>query len=330
MRVLVTGGAGYIGSHTCKALARAGHVPITFDNLSRGHRWAVKWGPFVHGDVRDTNEVRKAIEAHDIDAVIHFAAFAYVGESVEEPNQYYQNNVGGLLSILDAMVRCGVRRIVFSSTCAVYGIPESLPIVETTLCSPINPYGRTKLMCEHILADHTSAYDLGSIALRYFNAAGGDGEGDIGEAHDPETHLIPLILQAAAGMSDGVRVMGDDYDTPDGTCIRDYIHVSDLADAHVRALHKCEPGVFDSINLGTGLGYSVKEIIEAVQTVTQRDFRIVIVPRRVGDPPSLIADPTKADAKLGWRASHSDLKNIIQTAWIWLRTQTKIIDKPRG
>jgi UDP-arabinose 4-epimerase len=326
MKVLVTGGAGYIGSHTCKALASAGHVPVAFDNLSRGHRWAVKWGPLVYGDVRDTNEVRKAIEAHDIDAVIHFAAFAYVGESVEDPNQYYQNNVGGLLSILDAMVSCGVHRIVFSSTCAVYGIPESLPIAETTLCSPINPYGRTKLMCEHILADHASAYELGSIALRYFNAAGGDSEGDIGEAHDPETHLIPLILQAAAGMRDEIRVMGDDYDTRDGTCIRDYIHVTDLADAHVRALHECEPGVSDAINLGTGAGFSVNEIIEAVRSVTQRDFRVVIAPRRPGDPPSLIASPAKAEAKLGWRASHSNLNNIIQTAWSWLEKHNNLAD----
>ncbi len=330
MKVLVTGGAGYIGSHTCKALANAGHVPVAFDNLSRGHRWAVKWGPLVYGDVRDTNSVRKAIEAHDIDAVIHFAAFAYVGESVEDPNQYYQNNVGGLLSILDAMVSCGVRRIVFSSTCAVYGIPESLPIDETTLCSPINPYGRTKLMCEHILADHASAYGLGSIALRYFNAAGGDGEGDIGEAHDPETHLIPLILQAAAGIRDEIRVMGDDYGTPDGTCIRDYIHVTDLADAHVRALHKCEPGVSDAINLGTGAGFSVKEIIDAVRLVTQRDFRVVTAPRRPGDPPSLIANPAKAEAKLSWRATHSDLDNIIKTAWTWLGKQTTAADKPEG
>lgn len=329
MKVLVTGGAGYIGSHTCKALASAGHVPVAFDNLSRGHRWAVKWGPLVHGDVRNTNEVRKAIESYDIDAVIHFAAFAYVGESVEEPNQYYQNNVGGLLSILDAMVSCRVRSIVFSSTCAVYGIPKSLPIDERTLCSPINPYGQTKLMCEQILADHARAYGLGSIALRYFNAAGGDSEGDIGEAHDPETHLIPLILQAAAGMRDEIRVMGDDYDTPDGSCIRDYIHVTDLADAHVRALHKCEPGVADAINLGTGTGFSVKEIIEAVRSVTQRDFRVVIAPRRPGDPPSLIANPAKAEAKLGWRASHSELNNIIETAWLWLEKQSKATDKQR-
>jgi UDP-glucose-4-epimerase GalE len=330
MKVLVTGGAGYIGSHTCKALASAGHVPIAFDNLSRGHRWAVKWGPLVYGDVRDTNGVRKAIEANDIDAVIHFAAFAYVGESVEQPNHYYQNNVGGLLSILDAMVSCGVHRIVFSSTCAVYGIPEGLPIGETTPCSPINPYGRTKLMCEHILTDHARAYDLGSIALRYFNAAGADAEGDIGEAHDPETHLIPLILQAAAGMRDEIRVMGDDYDTPDGTCIRDYIHVTDLANAHVCALHKCERGVSDAINLGTGAGYSVNEIIEAVRSVTQRDFRVISAPRRSGDPPSLIANPAKAGAKLGWRASHSDLNNIILTAWTWLEKQTKLTTKQQG
>lgn len=323
MRVLVTGGAGYIGSHACKALAHAGHLPITFDNLRTGHRWAVKWGPFVHGDIRDTHAVRRAIEAHDIEAVLHFAALAYVGESVEQPNRYYQSNVGGLLSVLEAMTCCGVNRIVFSSTCAVYGTPKDLPICETTACSPINPYGRSKLICEQVLEDHASAYGIGSIALRYFNAAGADFEGDIGECHDPETHLIPLVLQAAAGIRDDISVFGDDYETPDGTCVRDYIHVTDLANAHVAALSHCRPGESDFINLGTGAGFSVKEIIDAARAITGRKIPISVGPRRPGDPPSLVANPAKAREVLGWAATHSDLENILQTAWAWLTKKAR-------
>jgi UDP-arabinose 4-epimerase len=308
-------------------LAAAGHEPVVYDNLRTGHRWAAKWGPFVHGDVLDTDRVAEAIDRHEVEAVMHFAALAYVGESVVEPNMYYQSNVGGLVSVLKAMNARGVKRAVFSSTCAVYGTPPTTPISEEMPCQPINPYGRSKLMCEHILRDHAVAYGIGAVALRYFNAAGADADGEIGEDHEPETHLIPLVLEAAAGLRDSITIFGEDYDTPDGTCIRDYIHVSDLADAHVRALHKCEPGVFDAINLGTGAGFSVNEIIEAVRSVTTRDFRVVSAPRRPGDPPSLIADPAKAEAKLGWRASHSDLKNIIETAWTWLGKQTKVAEK---
>lgn len=322
MKVLVTGGAGYIGSHACKALAEAGHEPVAFDNLRTGHRWAVKWGPLVEGDICDTEAVRSAVEDHDVDAVMHFAALAYVGESVEQPNMYYRTNVGGLASVLDAMVQSGTRRIIFSSTCAVYGIPSVLPITEGQACAPINPYGHTKLMCEQMLADHVGAHDLGSIALRYFNAAGADAGGAIGESHDPETHLIPLVLDAAQGKRPAITVLGDDYDTPDGTCIRDYIHVTDLAEAHVRALECCEPGRFERFNLGTGSGTSVLEIVEAVREITGRDVPVEIGKRRPGDPPVLVADPAKARQALGFDPRHSDLANLISTAWQWHNRET--------
>ncbi len=322
MKVLVTGGAGYIGSHACKALAEAGHEPVAFDNLRTGHRWAVKWGPLVEGDICDTDAVRSAIEDHGVDAVMHFAALAYVGESVEKPNMYYRTNVGGLASVLDAMVQCGTRRIIFSSTCAVYGIPAVLPITEDQACAPINPYGHTKLMCEQMLADHARAHDIGAIALRYFNAAGADHEGEIGECHDPETHLIPLVLDAAKGTRPAITVLGDDYDTPDGTCVRDYIHVTDLAMAHVRALESCEPGRLERYNLGTGSGTSVMEIIEAVRAITGRDVPVTIGDRRPGDPPVLVADPARARQAFGFEAKHSDIKTLISTAWRWHNRET--------
>lgn len=318
MRVLVTGGAGYVGSHTCKALAAAGHQPIVYDNLRTGHRWAVQWGPFEHGDVLDTQRVAEAISRHDIEAVMHFAALAYVGESVREPLAYYETNVGGLLSVLKAMNTHGVDRLVFSSTCAVYGTPRTMPICEDLICDPINPYGRSKLMCEHILKDHSNAYEIGAVALRYFNAAGADAEGQIGEEHDPETHLIPLVLQAAAGFREGITIFGDDYETPDGTCVRDYIHVNDLARAHVAALDACRPGEFAAYNLGTGSGYSVQQIIDAARTVTNRSLHVSTGSRRPGDPPILIADPSRAADVLGWRARESDLQTIIESAWRWL------------
>ncbi|GMN02428.1 UDP-glucose 4-epimerase GalE [Erythrobacter sp. MTPC3] len=318
MKVLVTGGAGYIGSHACKALASAGHVPVVFDNLRTGHRWAVQWGPMVHGDICDTNAVRKAIKEHDIDAVMHFAALAYVGESVRQPGLYYAANVGGLVSVLDAMVSCDVDRIIFSSTCATYGIPESLPITEDSERAPINPYGHSKLMCEQVLIDHATAHGIGSIALRYFNAAGADAAGDIGEFHDPETHLIPLVLEAAADGDKTITVLGDDYDTPDGTCVRDYIHVTDLADAHVSALERCAPGQAEHFNLGTGTGASVREIINAAEEVTGRKIAVEVGERRPGDPPILVANAARAREALGFAPRHSEIRNVIETAWQWM------------
>lgn len=317
MKVLVTGGAGYIGSHACKALAKAGHEPVAFDNLRTGHRWAVQWGPLVEGDICDTRAVRSAIEDHGVEAVMHFAALAYVGESVEQPNMYYRVNVGGLASVLDAMTRCGTDRIIFSSTCAVYGVPDILPITEDQPCAPINPYGHTKLMCEQMLADHARAHDIGSIALRYFNAAGADASGKIGESHDPETHLIPLVLDAALGKRPAITVLGDDYDTSDGTCIRDYIHVTDLAAAHVAALESCETGRFERYNLGTGHGASVLEIIAAVEQVTGMNVPVQIGERRPGDPPVLVADAARARQALGFAPQNSDLETLIATAWRW-------------
>ena len=322
MKVLVTGGAGYIGSHACKALAEAGHEPVAFDNLRTGHRWAVQWGPLVEGDIEDTGAVASALRTHGIEAVMHFAALAYVGESVQQPNMYYRTNVGGLASVLDAMTQCDIGRIIFSSTCAVYGVPERLPITEDMPCAPINPYGHTKLMCEQMLIDHAEAHGIGATALRYFNAAGADASGVIGESHDPETHLIPLVLDAALGTRDAITVLGDDYDTPDGTCIRDYIHVTDLAVAHVSALDRLEPGRFERFNLGTGSGISVLEIIEAVRAVTGREVPVTIGARRPGDPPVLVADAAKARASLGFDPRHSDVENLIATAWNWLTRDT--------
>jgi len=317
----VTGGAGYIGSHACRALAAAGHQPVVLDNLSTGHRCAVQWGPFVHGDIRNAAAVAAALREHRIEAVMHFAALAYVGQSVEDPNAYYEVNVGGLLSVLAAMNATRVRKIVFSSTCAVYGAPDMVPITESTACAPINPYGRSKLMCEHILTDHAAAYGIGSVALRYFNAAGASADGAIGESHDPETHLVPLVLRAAAGLLPHVTVMGTDYSTPDGSCIRDYVHVEDLADAHLAALRHCRPGRFLPINLGTGSGVSVFEIISAARAVTGRDIPVLAGERRHGDPAILVADAARANAMLGWQARRSGLPDMIGTAWNWLCNQ---------
>jgi UDP-arabinose 4-epimerase len=318
--ILVTGGAGYIGSHTCKALSRAGFTPITYDNLVYGHEWAVKWGPLEKGDILDTARLSKVIDAYKPAAAIHFAAFAYVGESVEHPAKYYRNNVVGTLSLLDAMRANGVDKIVFSSTCATYGIPDKLPISEDAPQLPINPYGRSKLMIEQILADYGSAYDLKSVSLRYFNAAGADPEGNLGESHDPETHLIPLVLDAAAGRRPNITAYGDDYDTPDGTCIRDYIHVSDLAEAHVRAMIAMgERKLERAYNLGTGRGYSVKEVIDAGRRLTNRDFVVLKGARRPGDPARLVADASRARHDLGWVPAFADVIDSIGTAWQWDR-----------
>jgi UDP-arabinose 4-epimerase len=318
MRVLVTGGAGYIGAHACKALAHAGHEPIVFDNLRTGHRRAVKWGPLEHGDLLDPAALARAFRTHHPDAVMHFAALAYVGESVAHPDLYYRTNVTGTLNLLDAMRAADVSRIVFSSTCATYGQPDTVPIAETTPQCPVNPYGRSKLMVEQVLADTCAAFGTAAIALRYFNAAGADPDGEIGEDHDPETHLIPLVLQAAAGMQPTIRVFGTDWPTPDGTCIRDYIHVSDLADAHVAAIERVEAGRFSAFNLGVGKGASIREVIATARRVTGRPIVEESAPRRPGDPPELVADARAAHKALAWTPKRPGLETMIETAWAWL------------
>jgi UDP-arabinose 4-epimerase len=316
--ILVTGGAGYVGSHACKALASAGYRPVVYDNLSRGHREAVRWGPLVEGDLHDLARLGEAMRTHQVSAVMHFAAFAYVGESVSNPELYYWNNIGGTLALLGAMRAAGVKRIVFSSTCAVYGVPEMLPIRETTAKAPLNPYGDTKLAIERALHWYAAAYGTRYMALRYFNAAGADPDGEIGEDHEPETHLIPLVLRAALGRGGPIEIYGSDYPTPDGTAIRDYIHVSDLADAHLRALsHLAAGGDSAALNLGTGSGSSVREVIAAVERISGRKVPQREVAQRPGDPPELVADPALTLAQLGWQPRHSDLDTIIGTALAW-------------
>lgn len=317
MKVLVTGGAGYIGSHACKALAAAGHEPITYDNLSTGHDWAVRWGPLEMGDILDAERLSRVVQRHRPDAVMHFAALAYVGVSVRDPSSYHRTNVVGTLNLLDAVRAAGVPRVVFSSSCATYGVPERVPITVETLQRPVNPYGWTKLAGERMLSEHCAAYGLGAVALRYFNAAGADPDGRIGEVHDPETHLIPLALDVAAGRRPRLDIFGDDYPTPDGTCVRDYVHVCDLADAHVRALEVCEAGAMRAVNLGVGRGYSVREVVDTVRRVTGRDVPIRLAPRRAGDPPALVAEVSSATAQLDWTARWTDLDAIIESAWCW-------------
>jgi len=316
--VLVTGGAGYIGSHACKALAAAGYRPVVADSLVHGHQWAVKWGPLEQGDIADRAFLDGVLQRHRPAAVMHFAAFAYVGESVTDPGKYYRNNVGGTLTLLEAMRDHGIGALVFSSTCATYGTPERVPIAESAPQQPINPYGASKLMVERMLSDFDAAHGLRSMSLRYFNAAGADPDGEIGEVHDPETHLIPLALDAASGKSPPLTVFGEDYDTPDGTCVRDYIHVSDLADAHLLALEQLErSGSSDRFNLGTGTGASVLEVIAAVERVTGRPVRYAVGPRRAGDPPVLVSEASRAARELGWTPRLSDLDTIVATAWAW-------------
>jgi UDP-glucose-4-epimerase GalE len=318
--VLVTGGAGYIGSHACKALAQAGYIPVSYDNLSRGHRHAVRWGPLVEGDVGDRAAVAAVLKRHNISSVMHFAAFAYVGESGTDPALYYRNNVIGTLTLLDGMRDAGVDSIVFSSTCATYGMPDRVPIKETMPQRPVNSYGETKLTIERALHWYGSAYGLRSVALRYFNAAGCDPDGEIGEEHSPETHLIPLTLRAALGSGPPISIFGTDYKTSDGTAIRDYIHVRDLASAHVRALqYLANGGDSVAVNLATGCGYSVREIIAAVADAVGQEVPQCETPRRPGDPPALVADPSLAASVLGWRAECSDLDTIIRTALAWER-----------
>jgi UDP-glucose-4-epimerase GalE len=318
--ILVTGGAGYVGSHACKALAAAGHTPVAYDNLSRGHREFARWGPLVVGDLRDGARLDETFAQHRIDAVMHFAALAYVGESVGEPALYYRNNVGGTLELLEAMRRAHVDRLVFSSTCATYGMPERMPIAEDTEQRPINPYGASKLMIERVLRDYDSAYGLRSVSLRYFNAAGCDPEGEVGEDHDPETHLIPRVLMAADGALPHVEVFGTDYPTPDGTCLRDYVHVTDLADGHVRALDYLQRGgASAAINLGTGRAFSVREVIGAAERVTGRRIPVREAARRAGDPPVLVADATRARALVGFAPHFTEIEPIVATAWRWYK-----------
>ena len=318
--ILVTGGAGYIGSHACKALARAGYSPIAFDNLVYGHRQAVRWGPLVEGDLADGALVADTLRRFDIAAVMHFAAYAYVGESMAKPELYFRNNVVNSLGLLEAMDAAGIRRIVFSSTCATYGIPDAVPIDETMLQRPVNPYGESKLMIERALHWHGVAHGLGHVALRYFNAAGADPEGETGEHHTPETHLIPLVLDTALGRRAQIDIYGTDYPTPDGTAIRDYIHVTDLAAAHVQALAYLERGGPSiALNLATGHGHSVREVVAAAERVTGRRIPRREIERRAGDPPCLVADATLANRTLGWTPEVSDLDTIIATAWAWHR-----------
>lgn len=313
--VIVTGGAGFIGSHACKLLAQSGYLPVTVDNLSTGHVQAVKWGPLEHLDLRHSAALTQVIQKYRAKTVIHFAASAYVGESVTDPDKYYDNNVGGMISLLAACRRAGVSNLVFSSSCATYGNPVQMPITEDTPQKPINPYGRTKLIGEEMIRDHAAAYGMRFALLRYFNACGADPDGDLIEQHDPETHLIPLALMAAFGTRPPLQVFGTDYDTPDGTCIRDYVHVHDLARAHVLAVRHLEAGGDDiTANLGTGKGLSILEIAAAIQRVTGRTLPWSAAARRAGDPAVLVADTALAARSLGFQTQMSDIETIMRDA----------------
>jgi UDP-arabinose 4-epimerase len=316
--VLVTGGAGYIGSHTCKALAAAGYLPVCFDNLSVGHRWAVQWGPLIEADLQDAEAVHRALRDHQIEAVIHFAASALVGDSMRDPAAYYRNNVLTTLTLMDAMRAANVKDIVFSSSCSVYGNPKYVPVDETHPFGPLSTYGQTKLDGENALRWYGQAYAMRWIALRYFNAAGADAEGQTGEDHAPETHLVPLAIMAAMGTAPELRLFGTDYPTPDGTAIRDYIHVSDLARAHVSALGALKRGAASqALNLGTGRGYSVREVLAAVEKALDRKVPHSLAPRRDGDPAEVVADPRRAAQVLGWTAQESSIESIVTTAARW-------------
>jgi len=318
VRVLVTGGAGYIGSQTAKCLDRSGFEPIVLDDFRTGHRWAVRWGPLIEGDLAERETVREAIHAMGVEAVVHFAADAYVGDSMRMPREYFRNNVVNTLGLLDVMLDAGVRTIVFSSTCATYGVPDHAPISEAHPQRPVNPYGESKLFVERVLRWYGEAYGLRWCALRYFNAAGADSEGELGEDHEPEPHLIPSVIRAALGLRAALEIYGTDYPTPDGTAIRDYIHVEDLAQAHVLALrHLLDDGEPGPFNLGTGTGFSVHEVIRAVERVSGNRVPVHPAPRRPGDPPALTADAGLAGRILGWRPQRSSLENIVRTAWAW-------------
>ncbi|WP_395022866.1 UDP-glucose 4-epimerase GalE [Dongia sp.] len=318
--VLVTGGAGYVGSHVCKALDRAGFLPVAYDNLATGHRWAVKWGPLEEGDVRDGYRVETVLRRYRATAVLHFAALSLVGASAKQPFDYYDVNVNGALSLSHAMRQCGLRKLVFSSTCAVYGMPERMPIEEEAPRLPVNVYGRTKLAAEHLFADLAAAGEIDVVMLRYFNACGADRDGEIGEAHEPESHLIPLAIQAALGAGGPLSLFGTDYPTPDGTCLRDYIHVEDLAEAHLKALTLLETkSGAHAFNLGTGIGVSVREVLAAVGKLAGKPVPVNEGPRREGDAPQLYASPAKAERELGWRAQATDIESMVGSAINWHR-----------
>lgn len=316
--ILVTGGAGYIGSHCCKELYNRGYNPVVLDNLVYGHKANVKWGDFIQGSVRDTQVLKKIFKKYNIQAVMHFAAYAYVGESVTDPQKYYQNNVQGTISLLEHTLNHNVGYFIFSSSCAVYGIPLKIPIDEGHPRRPISPYGRSKHIIEEILADYNNAYPFEFMSLRYFNAAGADPDGELGEKHDPETHIIPLLLDVAKGRAASIQLYGDDYDTEDGSCIRDFIHVSDLAKAHILALEKLFDGhSSEFINIGTGRGFSVLQTIRVSSKITGKNIPFEVVGRRPGDPPVLIASNEKARRLLGWNPNYTNLEDIISTAWNW-------------
>lgn len=316
--ILVTGGAGYIGSHCCKSLKLNGFEPVVVDNLIYGHRNAVQWGEFIHSDIGDINRIETIFKSRKIDAVMHFSAFAYVGESVVSPDKYYLNNLCSTINLLNCMTRNNVKHFIFSSTCATYGDPEYIPIDESHPQCPINPYGKSKLMVEQVLGDYNQAYGLNYTCLRYFNAAGADLDGEIGERHDPETHLIPLIFDAAIEKRPSIRVFGTDYPTTDGTCIRDYIHVADLANAHVLALERLlSGGGSDCFNLGTGVGQSVLEVIDCAKRITSKKISVDFTSRRPGDPPELVAANKKAVSGLCWSPRYGSIEDIIASAWKW-------------
>jgi len=316
--ILVTGGAGYIGSHTAKALAKAGYQPIVYDNLSKGHRWAVQWGPLVVGDLSNRALLRETMQAHNVSAVMHFASHIEVGESMINPFKYLHGNVDASLNLLEAMQEAGVRRIVFSSTAAIYGDPVQVPMTESHPQAPVNPYGEAKRFVERSLHWYAQAHGFRWTALRYFNASGADPDGEIGEQHDPESHLIPRIIYAALGQQKSISIFGTDYPTPDGTAVRDYIHVVDLADAHLKAIERLAAGAESiALNLGTGHGHSVREVIASVERVSGRRVPVVEAPRRAGDPPVLVADSTQAQQILNWTPQHAAIDDIVGTAWNW-------------
>ncbi len=316
--ILITGGAGYIGSHANKELTIAGYETVVLDNMSYGHEDFLKWGVYENVDLGDLKSLRKVFSKYEIDAVMHFAAFTYVGESVEDPQKYYINNLRNTLNLFQVMNEFEVKKLVFSSTCATYGNPQKIPITEDHPQNPINPYGKGKFMVEKVLEDYSAAYDLKYVSLRYFNAAGADPEGEVGERHDPETHLIPLILDAAIGKREDIKIFGTDYPTNDGTCIRDYIHVTDLADAHIKALKYLENGGKSEVfNLGNGNGFSVKEVIEKARKVTGKEIKSTETDRRPGDPPVLVGSSEKARKILKWQPEYDNLTEIIRTAWEW-------------
>jgi UDP-glucose-4-epimerase GalE len=330
MRVLVTGGAGYVGSHAAKALARAGFEPVVFDNLSCGHARSVRWGPFVQGDLADRELLQKSLTGNGIEAVCHFAANAYVGESIDQPRKYFQNNIVNTLNLLDAMLDAGVRKLIFSSSCAVYGEPQQIPIPEDHRRQPISPYGESKRFVEKALRWYSDAYSLQFMSLRYFNASGADPEGELGEVHDPETHAVPLAIQTALGQRPHFEIFGTDYPTSDGTAVRDYVHVTDIAEAHVKALQRLsDQGQSMALNLGTGAGHSVLEVIAAVERAGGRPVNVLKSARRSGDPAVLVADGARAKQILDWQPRYSSLDSIVESAWRWHTGPEQLSERAR-